>query len=47
MKKLTTLKSQFAVIKNEKGEILPYVLGWFLGVPISVLLLIAMLRTVF
>lgn len=34
-------------LANQNGDVLPYVLGWFLGVPISILFLIAMLRTVF
>ena len=34
-------------VMNQKGSVVPYVFGWMLGVPVSVLLLIAMLRTVF
>lgn len=34
-------------IDNENGSMIPYVFGWLLGVPISVLFLIALLRGVF
>jgi len=34
-------------VKKQNGSVVPYVFGWLLGVPVSVLLLIAMLRTVF
>jgi hypothetical protein len=33
------------IIKNEKGGIAPYLLGWFMGVPATVLFLIFMLRS--
>lgn len=32
---------------NQNGSIVPYIFGWLLGVPVSILFLIAMFRTVF
>jgi len=32
-------------VLDENGSALPYVLGWFMGVPMSVLILIALLRS--
>ena len=34
-------------LKSEKGSVAPYILGWLLGVPVSILFMIAILRTVF
>ena len=34
-------------LANQRGNMLPYVFGWLLGVPVSILILIAMLRTIF
>jgi hypothetical protein len=36
-----------SVLKNENGSALPYVLGWFMGIPVSILFLIFMLKAVF
>ena len=36
-----------AVLNNQRGSMLPYVAGWLFGVPVSVLFLIAVLRSVF
>jgi len=33
--------------RNERGSVLPYALGWLMGVPVSLLLLVAVLRSVF
>lgn len=35
------------VLANQRGGVMPYVFGWLLGVPVSILLLIAMLRAIF
>jgi hypothetical protein len=35
------------LIFDESGSVLPYILGWLLGVPTSILLLIMVLRSVF
>ena len=37
----------FQTLRSQQGSVMPYVLGWFLGVPVSILFLIAMLRTIF
>ena len=34
-------------VKSEEGSVVPYLLGWLLGVPVSILFMIALLRTVF
>ena len=36
-----------AVLNNQRGSVLPYVAGWILGVPVSLLCLVAVLRTIF
>jgi hypothetical protein len=38
---------KFQATFSEHGSVLPYVAGWLLGVPISILFLIALFRTVF
>jgi len=35
------------LVRNEKGSALPYIFGWLLGVPVSLLILIALVRAVF
>lgn len=37
----------FTTLQTQRGNVVPYIFGWLLGVPLSILLLIAMLRTVF
>ncbi len=37
----------FSPMSNARGSMMPYVLGWFLGVPASILMLIAVLRSIF
>jgi hypothetical protein len=41
----TVMKTKKIIKGNEDGSALPYVLGWFMGVPTSVLLLIFLLRS--
>ena len=36
-----------APVANEQGSALPYIFGWLLGVPVSLLMLIALVRAVF
>ncbi len=35
------------ILKNEKGSAVPYIFAWLLGVPTSLLILIALVRAVF
>ena len=35
------------VLANQRGSAAPYILGWLMGVPMSILLMIALLRSVF
>ncbi len=41
------LKTHMQIIKSENGSALPYVAGWLLGVPTSILFLIFILRSIF
>jgi hypothetical protein len=34
------------VLSNEKGSVLPYIFGWLLGVPTSILFLIFIFRSI-
>ena len=43
----SNVERPFASARNERGSVLPYALGWLMGVPVSLLLLIAVLRSVF
>lgn len=36
-----------SVLANENGGAIPYILGWLLGVPVSILLLIYLVRAIF
>lgn len=38
------VKAQAARLNNERGELGPYVLGWLLGVPTSILVIIYLLK---
>lgn len=40
-------KKQVPIVGNEKGAALPYVVAWLLGVPVSLLLLVALFRAIF
>lgn len=33
-------------MNNEGGSVLPYFIGWLFGVPVSILLLIAIVRSI-
>ena len=44
---LSTIQATKQIIRDENGGAIPYVVGWLLGVPVSILLLIALLRAVF
>jgi hypothetical protein len=44
MKKITKF---FNIPQDENGSALPYVFGWLMGVPVTILLLIAMMRAIF
>lgn len=35
------------ILHNQRGDILPYLFGWILGVPVSILFLIFVLRSIF
>ncbi len=37
----------FGGLQTQRGSVVPYIFGWLLGVPVSILFLIALLRTVF
>lgn len=41
------MKNPMQNIKSENGSVVPYIFGWLLGVPVSILFMIAILRTVF
>lgn len=41
------MKEANLAVKNENGGALPYIVGWLLGVPLSILLLIYLVRAVF
>ena len=41
------LKKTEVNLKSEQGSAIPYIFGWLLGVPVSILFMIAILRTVF
>ena len=43
----TTIFGFSRPVLNQNGDVLPYAIAWLLGVPMSILLLIAMLRAVF
>ena len=47
-KKIETANAELpgAVIANEKGSALPYIFGWLLGVPGSILFLIFLVRNI-
>jgi len=40
-------KKEAPMIGNEKGGALPYVFAWILGVPLSLLVLVALFRALF
>lgn len=40
-------QNEAPVIGNEKGGAIPYLFAWLLGVPVSLLLLVALFRAVF
>ena len=42
-----TVTPAFAALRSERGSVVPYIFGWLLGVPVSILFLIAILRSVF
>ncbi len=44
---MKTNENTQSLIANENGSAGPYILGWLLGVPGSVLLMIFLLRAVF
>lgn len=44
MKKSPLLRTSLEVVHSEQGSVVPYVFGWFLGIPTSVLFLIFVLR---
>jgi hypothetical protein len=33
------------ILKSESGSALPYIFGWFMGVPVSILFLIFLVRS--
>ena len=37
----------FGGLQTQRGSVVPYIFGWLLGVPVSILFLIALLRSVF
>jgi hypothetical protein len=39
-------EKQISIMKNEKGSALPYIFGWILGVPTSILFLVFLFRNV-
>jgi hypothetical protein len=41
------MKSLIQTIDNKRGSVLPYVVGWLLGVPVSILFLVYLVRAVF
>jgi hypothetical protein len=41
------VSSVFSPLVSEQGSVVPYIFGWLLGVPFSILLLIAMFRSIF
>lgn len=45
--KVETNAQGFVGLRTERGSALPYIFGWLLGVPVSVLFLIAILRSIF
>ena len=46
-KRETETSSGFVGLQSQRGSVAPYIFGWLLGVPVSILFLIAMLRTIF
>ncbi len=45
--RVETYSPAYAGLRNDRGGMFPYLIGWFLGVPVMVLFLIALLRIVF
>lgn len=44
---MKTVKTFLNISENENGGAIPYILGWLMGVPVIILVLIAMMRAIF
>lgn len=44
---MTTTINRSSMLANQQGSAMPYIFGWLLGIPVSILFLIFALRTIF